>query len=264
MSCFITGTPSEVHATLPVDPSLSATTPTVSLSTTMSSAPFSLVDTLTAHSVVDPPKPPTVVVTEGIPPIPCRIVDRVRKWEYVNLADLLGDHNPDHLTIINGQVIAVTSAGTPRRSRTISDIMTWLQAFSILTAILVSSENTTREEAAGLAAHSYLIIQLSRDLSGSQWLKYDQQFREWAAAKGIRRWGELNLTIYGRCLAAHLPDGSTQQNTLRQKRRSSSNACYRWNDGITCNSSTCRYTHHCSICGDLHRAKDCPRKPKRS
>ena len=108
----------------------------------MSSAHISLVDTLTVHSVVDPPKTPTVVVTEN-----------------VNLADLLGDHNPDHLTIINGQVIAVTSAGTPRRSRTISDIMTWLQVFSILTAILVSSENTTREEAAGLAAHSYLIIQ---------------------------------------------------------------------------------------------------------
>ena len=145
MSCSITGTPSEVHVALTVDPSLSATTPTVSLSTTLASAPISLVDTLAAHSIVDPPKPPTVVVTEGILPVRYRMVDRVRKWEYVNLADLLGDHNPDHLTIISVQVIAVTSASTPRRSRTISDMMTWLQAFSILTAILVSSENTTGE-----------------------------------------------------------------------------------------------------------------------
>ena len=81
----------------------------------------------------------------------------------------------------------------------------------------MSSEDTTKEEAAGLAAHSYLIIQLSRDLSGSQWLKYDQQFRVWAVAKGIRRWGELNLTIYGRCLAAHLPDGSMQSAVPKQK-----------------------------------------------
>ena len=95
---------------------------------------------------------------------------------YFNLADLLGNHSPEHLTIINGQVIAVTSAGTPKRSRTITDILTWLQAFNILSAILVSSEDTTKEEAAGLAAHSYLIIQLSSDLSGSQWLKYNQQF----------------------------------------------------------------------------------------
>ena len=76
VSCSITGTPSgisEVHAALPVDPSLSATTPTVLLSTALASAPVSLVDTLAAHSVVDISKPPTVVVTEGIPPVPCRM-----------------------------------------------------------------------------------------------------------------------------------------------------------------------------------------------
>ena len=66
----------------------------------------------------------------------------MRKWEYVDLIDLLGDHSPDHLTIINGKVIAVTSEGTPIRSCTIFNIITWLQAFSILTAILVSSENS--------------------------------------------------------------------------------------------------------------------------
>ena len=108
---------------------------------------------------MDPIKPPTVVVTEEISPVPCRLVDRTRKWEYVNLTDLLGDHSPDHITIIDGQVIAITSAGAPKRFCTITDILTRLQAFSILTAILVSSDDTTKEEAAGLSAHSYLIIQ---------------------------------------------------------------------------------------------------------
>ena len=220
MSCSISGTVSSIAGihTLPVDPSLSvATTPTVSLSTTLASAPISLADTLAVHPVVDHPKSSTIVVTEGIPPVRCRLVDRARKWEYVNLADLLGDHSPDHLTIINDQVIAVTSVSTPKRSHTITNILTCLQTFSILTAMLVSSQDTTKEEAAGLAAHSYLIIQLSRDLSGSQWLKYDQQFQEWEAAKGIHRWGELNLTIYGCCLAAHLPDGSMQSSVPKQK-----------------------------------------------
>ena len=59
---------SEIHTVLLVDPSLSATTPTVSLSTTLASALISLVDTLAGHSVVDPPKLSTVVVPEGIPP----------------------------------------------------------------------------------------------------------------------------------------------------------------------------------------------------
>ena len=74
-----------------------------------------------------------------------------------------------------------------------------------MVAILLSSENTTKEEATGLAAHGYLIIQLSQDLQGSQWLQYDQNFREWATAKGLRIWSELNLTTYGRCLACHQP-----------------------------------------------------------
>ena len=82
----------------------------------------------------------------------------MRKWEYVNLADWLRDHSPDHLTIVSSQVIVVTSAGTPRRSRAISGILTWLQAFSFLTAILISSENTTRKKADGLTTHCYLII----------------------------------------------------------------------------------------------------------
>ena len=183
---------------LPVDSSLSTTTATSSICTTLSMAPINLSDTLADHSqrVVDLPKPPTIVVAEGLPLVKFHVADRIRKWEYVNLADLLDNHTPDHLTIINGQVIAVSTEGSAKKSRAITDILSWLQAFSILTAILVSFESITKEEAAGLAAHAYLIIQLSRDLSTSQWLKYDQHFREWAAAKGIHRWGKLNLTIY--------------------------------------------------------------------
>ena len=46
---------------------------------------------------------------------------------------------------------------------------------------------------------------MSKDLQSSQWLQYDQNFREWAAAKGITKWGELNFSIYGRCLATQQP-----------------------------------------------------------
>ena len=83
----------------------------------------------------------------------------------------------------------VVSSSSQRRQQSIviQDILSWLQAFSIHTAILVSSDSTTKEEAAGLAAHNYLIIQLSKDLRGIQWLKYDQGYREWAAAKGVRK-----------------------------------------------------------------------------
>ena len=68
-------------------------------------------------------------------------------------------------------------------------------------AVMLSTEATSKEEAAGLAAHMHLILPLSKDLGGFQRLRYDREFLEWVAVKGVKRWGELNLTIYGRCLS---------------------------------------------------------------
>ena len=95
-----------------------------------------------------------VVVAKGIPPIPHNLVEKIRKWEYVDLASLLDDH--DHSTadqvaiLLNGQLTVVNGTSQRHRQKNISDILTWLQAFGIFTAILVSSDATTKEEAAGL------------------------------------------------------------------------------------------------------------------
>jgi len=210
-----------------------------------------------------PSKAATVVVAEGIPPVSCRLVEKIRKWEYVNLMDLLKDPSTEHLVLVNGQLMAMRTNQRPRSSKAIPDIFSWLQAFSVFMAILLSSEDTTKEEAAGLAAHGYLILQMSKDLQGSQWSQYDQNFHEWAAAKGIRKWGELNLTIYGRCLATQQPSHTELLSVgFKQKRKLDSTVCYRWNDGLSCNRSTCRYAHRCRFCGDVHRASDCPLKQK--
>ena len=167
------------------------------------------------------------------------------------------------MALFNGQLMVVSSSSQRRRqAAVISDILSWLQAFSIYTAILVSSETTTKEEAAGLAAHTYLILQLSKDLKGSQWLKYDQSYREWAAAKGIRKWGEMNFSIYGRCLASqqtsttYYPPSSMGKSL---KRKAITKVCYRWNDGVHCDSSTCRFHHCCRFCGEVTRPQDVPK-----
>ena len=73
----------------------------------------------------------------------------------------------------------------------------------LVMVVLLVAEETMKEEAVSLAARAYLIVQLSEDLRGTQWATYDQGFREWAAAKGLRKWG---LAIYGQCLSVvHLP-----------------------------------------------------------
>ena len=53
--------------------------------------------------------------------------------------------------------------------------------------ILVSADSTSKDVAAGLAAHAHLIIQLLKDLGGAQWLCYYHDFWEWAAVEGVRK-----------------------------------------------------------------------------
>ena len=125
----------------------------------------------------------------------------------------------------------------------------------------------------GLITHLHLINHLSRELAGKQWLKYDVEYREWAAAKGIRKWGDLNLTFYGRCLsfgARHVvaptsSKSSSESLVARPKsvpgKRSKSSrqvtkACYQWNfDGGL--RSDCRFPLVCFYCGDAHKADQC-------
>lgn len=249
------GTTTLTWPSLPVDTTLSGS---VGSSSIMSSGVPLL------HSSSFPSKTATVVVTEGIPPVSCRMVEKIRKWEYINLMDLLKDPTTEQLVLVNGQLVAMRTDQRSRSSKSIPDIFQWLQAFSVFSAVLLSSDDTTKDEAAGLAAHAYIIIQMSKDLQGSQWYQYDQNFREWAAAKGIRKWGEINFTIYGRCLATqhpHYPE-LPSAGPGKQKRKFDGTVCYRWNDGWSCNKATCRYAHKCRTCGDAHRAMDCPNRHK--
>jgi len=82
-------------------------------------------------------------------------------------------------------------------------------------AALVSAPLTTKEELVGLTVLLPLIPQLHHDLVGSQWLQYDQEYRECAAVSGIKKYGELNLTMYGRCLPFKLPVAPAI-NTIKQ------------------------------------------------
>ena len=54
-------------------------------------------------------------------------------------------------------------------------------------AVMLSTCGTLKEEAAGLAAHVHLILQLLRDLGSPQSLKCNQDIKEWAVAKGVKK-----------------------------------------------------------------------------
>ena len=162
-------------------------------------------------------QPSSVVLTEGLPPISTKLLEKIHRWEFIDLSSLLSGEpsasKSETVTLSHeGQQILVvdpqSQLQTSRRKKQIVDFPTWTQAFSIYAAGLAAANSTTKEQVMGLMAHMFLMVQLSPDLGGNHWLQYDKDFREWAAAKHLKVWGELNLTIYGRCLAIHLHSAS--------------------------------------------------------
>ena len=115
---------------------------------------------------------PSVVITEGILPVSFKVVERIRRWEVVELANLLitQDIKSDEYSF----VVDSDQPGYRAPSRgqgklpVMDNIMTWLVAFSRFRAVILSTEATLREETAGLAAHQQVILQLCNDLARGQ------------------------------------------------------------------------------------------------
>ena len=85
---------------------------------------------------------------------------------------------------VNGQTLIVNpSDNQSKKHKVMLDFHSWMQAYSTYAAALTSAEETTKPESAGLLAHMYTVLQLAKDLGGTQWTQYDKAFREWAAAK---------------------------------------------------------------------------------
>lgn len=229
----------------------------------------------------DSPKSGTTFLTEGIPPLSSRLVERIQAWQYVELAELLTDgtaKTEEPLPqAMDGQVLLVQSIDqVKRRKKKITDVATWAQAFSIYAAALASAESTSKAEVTGLMAHQHVILQMHKDLGGMRWLQYDQQYREWAAATKKRVWGETNLTIYGRCLCAPVsspvPSIPTRQPAVYGKKGAAkkgkvkNRACFKHNFEELCprKEEECWFDHVCWHCGTAdHVAGECPNTPKR-
>ena len=119
-----------------------------------------------------------------IPSVPTHLIEKIRHWESVDLAQLIGCANTSEgsSSMVEGHIITPTKSLRTSPS-TITDFTTWLQAYAPLMAVLLSAPTTSKEEAAGLAAHFHVVLQLAQDLSGRHW---HWEFREWATAKGIK------------------------------------------------------------------------------
>ena len=166
-----------------------------------------------------------------------------------------------------GQIVVIEQDRGQRRWRQVSDIFAWMKAFSRYVAAITSCKITTSAQATGLVAHLHLILQLSQEL-GPQWKRYDIEFRQWAAARNIRQWGDLNFTIYGHCLSAQqclsvsLKEGQLTPSGC--KRPLNQEVCFKWNSKSRCDRTNCTFAHSYLLCSGHHQAIYCPSATKRT
>ena len=85
-----------------------------------------------------------------------------------------------------------------RRTRKVTDIMSWIKCFALYVGIMVGS---SLEAVPELMAYLIQILRVSQDFSGLAWVNYDLAFRRQAAATGNKHWSKINPSLYSICFS---------------------------------------------------------------
>ena len=161
------------------------------------SAP-SLFDYSLVPSTSSPTLAPSVgkafVVGPGYAPIPGKLVAKITSGAFVELADLLAENirvqEADPHTYLDGKLLV---APAKKRVVEITDILTWIQAFTIYQWIFCSTYPSRWQET---TQYKLLILQTASQSPGAAWLNYDTAFRKDAAASLLADWSKMNLDLY--------------------------------------------------------------------
>ena len=230
-----------------------------------------------------------VFMGEGLPPVPGRLVERIRRWEFVEMFELL----PELLADQKAGEDTVRQPSRARGRKRVQDIGVWLQCFAVFVGVVAK---TSPEAVPGLMAYMIGVIRASQEYEGAAWAAYDAAFRRQAAATGQRDWGKINSSLYTICFtgkakrsqrcdnclsAAHKtaecyavgdeePDVagrvravesallafSTNHGSPAGRGPRSAEVCRLFNER-KCNFRSCKYRHACRWCGGPHAGCEC-------
>ena len=135
-----------------------------------------------------------VLIGRGLPSIPKRLLEKILRWEYVDLIELLPQSSfydaastqgePQRYGLLPGFEII------KQRKRLIDSITQWL------CIVYVAALATRHQEAVpGLLAYMLTILRASDNYDGHHWRAYDTHYRINAAASGNREWLTLDTDL---------------------------------------------------------------------
>ena len=138
------------------------------------------------------------VLSEALPVIPAKLVRRILKPEFVDMAELLRDNMEAERRRWQ------TEEGPPQSHfasrREIPDMMSWLQCFTSYVAVVISRHP---EKARELLAYQAMMIGEARRCGGRGWLLYDAAFRQQITSFETVDFSKINQSLYSTTFLAY-------------------------------------------------------------
>ena len=138
-------------------------------------------------------QPQAFILSAGLAPVPSKLVAKIQKLEFVDMAELLRDNLELQRQMRSQEQLSQPSSQPRNRQREIPDILSWVSCFGVYMAVLTSKyPEMTRQ----LLAYQTLIVREARRCGGNGWLAYDTYFRQQVAGDPSADWSSLNTSLY--------------------------------------------------------------------
>ena len=133
------------------------------------------------------------ILSEGLPPVPCKLVARILKGEFIDMAELLRDNLEAQRRASAVAQVGAAAASNAKSRREVPDLMSWVQCFGTYIAVVTSQFPHRIKE---LLAYQTLIVREARRCGGRGWLAYDSHFRQQVVGNEAADWSRLNQSLY--------------------------------------------------------------------
>ena len=148
-----------------------------------------------AMGVVGVGKTEPLIISPSLPPIPGKVVERVKQGKFVDFKEFLADNimllqKLQELGLAGTVAPALQPVVSGSRLREVTDPVAWASCFLMFMAAKIDHEET-RE----LAAYGTIVLQLASKHIGGGWRSYDRQFRQQKAAGASLPWADLNPSL---------------------------------------------------------------------
>ena len=216
-----------------------------------------------------------LLLSSNFPPIPAKLVNRICRWEFFELNQLL----PDNIVTILTDIKSKDSKSTTKEKKLppIEDIQSWSIAMLLYTATIHSRYPHKTGE---LLVYMANILQTSMTYPVDDCLAYDRVFRAQAHPKPSFDWGSDNTKLWNNkfsvrakpkpctkckstlhasvdCLMDDLSNGRKQAPSTQPVDKSSE-VCMGFNIG-GCSLQQCPRQHLCYRCSANHGLVNCPK-----